>query len=63
MKEILKNRPRTETTWRDIKQLFHRHPVKTALVLPVATIALGLQMGLFYITIPVVLLNNVLTSL
>lgn len=63
MKKILNNMPRTETTWWDIKRLFHRHPVKTLLILPTATIALGIQMELYFLTIPFVVCNNYLAIL
>lgn len=63
MKKILMNMPRTETTWWEIKRMFYRHPVKTLLALPIATIALGFQMGLYFLTVPFVLFNNILAKL
>ena len=50
-------RPRTVTTLWDVQRMFHNHPIKTSLALPVAFLALGVQMILYYATIPFVALH------
>ena len=56
------NRPYTYTTWDDVKRLWRKHPVKTTLILPVATAALGGQMLLYFVTVPFAMANNFLSS-
>ena len=51
---LFHNRPRTYTTMVDIKRMFKKHPIKSMLAIPVASLLLGCQMLLYYTTIPFV---------
>lgn len=62
-KRLFNNRPRTEATWEDVKGCFRRHPVKTVFILPVAFLALGVQMALYYVTTPFVAANRGISRL
>lgn len=56
-KSCFNPRPRTYTTIWDIKRMFKKHPIKTAFALPVASFLLGVQMILYFVTVPFVALN------
>lgn len=60
IKTYLSNRPHTTTKMCDIKRMFKKHPVKTTFALPIATVALGGQMILYFVTVPFVAFNNVI---
>jgi hypothetical protein len=62
-RRLCNDRPRTEATWEDVKGCFRKHPVKTALILPVAFIALGFQMVAYYITTPFAAANKAVSNL
>ena len=63
MKSIFRNMPHTETTLSDIKVMFKKHPIKTALALPVAFFLLGMQMILYFVTAPFVVFNNFISTI
>lgn len=59
----MSNRPHTEATWEDIKEVFRRHPVKTVLILPVASVALAMQHLLYLATLPFVVANRCISNI
>ena len=60
--DFISNRPHTTTTFEDIKRMFRKHPAKTALAVPVATLFLGIQMALYFVTVPFAAFNGFLSN-